>query len=134
MVKLLLFFISMNSLAAIYGEDNRVDTYDAPELQQRLSKSVPALVHKDRIKLNAFGTYDIIGRPMAEFDLCSTAKFADETNIANCSASLIAPDKILTAAHCISDGYYACENYRFVFDYVKKSEDLVVRQEFNKDQ
>lgn len=134
MIKLLFFFISMNSLAAIYGEDSRIDTIEASEFHQKLGRSVPALIHQDRIKKNNFGNYEIVGRPLSSMDVCSSAKFGEETNIANCSASLIGPDLILTAAHCISDGYYSCDKYRFVFDYTKKSEDLVVRQEFEEDQ
>lgn len=134
MIKLLFFFLSMNTLAAIYGEDSRIETFESNENLQLLAKSVPALIHKDRIELNQFGNYEVKGKPMLEFGFCSDARFVEETNIANCSSSLVAPNLILTAAHCLDENYYACENYRFVFDYIRKEEDLVVRHEFTPDQ
>lgn len=134
MIKFLFFFISMNTLAAIYGEDSRIDTYEASEELQLLGKSVPALVHQDRIELNQFGNYEVKGKPMMEFGFCRDTRFSEETNIANCSASLVAPNVILTAAHCFDEKYYACKNYRFVFDYVREAGNLVVRKEFEQSQ
>lgn len=134
MIKFLFFFLSMNTLAAIYGEDSRIETYEASDELQEIGKSVPALVHRNRITLNQFGNYEISGKPLMEFGFCSDTRFSEETNIANCSSSLVGPNLILTAAHCFDENYFACKNYSFVFDYIRRSEDLVVRQEFTKDQ
>src|SRR5690606_37926447 len=98
MIKLLFFFLSMNTLAAIYGEDSRIETFESNENLQLLAKSVPALIHKDRIELNQFGNYEVKGKPMLEYGFCADARFVEETNIANCSSSLVAPNLILTAA------------------------------------
>lgn len=114
---LLILLFSTNLHASIYGKDDRVDTIQAPAHLQDLARSVPALVQKNRIKALANGQFELIGNPMTKMGLCKDALFAEEANIANCSASFIGGNKILTAAHCFNEDTYKCENYHVVFDY-----------------
>ena len=45
--------------------------------------------------------------------MCPDERFAAQPANADCSATLIAPDIMLTAGHCIN----SCGDSRFVFDY-----------------
>lgn len=111
---ILLTLLSLPGLASIFGSDDRVDTKFASAEAQELAKSVPALIQKYRLKKLADGKIELMGQKIG---LCHDEAFAEEKNIANCSASLISKNKILTAAHCLDDSSYACGTYSIVFDY-----------------
>lgn len=117
---LIVLLLSFNTYASIFGPDDRVDTKYASIEAQELARSVPALIQNHRIKPLPDGTYELHGIPMTEIGLCAGEAFADEQNIANCSGSLIAKDKVLTAAHCFERAEYACETYSAVFDYQRE--------------
>jgi V8-like Glu-specific endopeptidase len=53
--------------------------------------------------------------------LCKTERFYDQPSGAFCSGSLIAPNLILTAGHCIRN-QTACSSTSFVFGFAMKSE------------
>jgi len=108
---------SINIFAGVFGEDDRISPREATAQNYFLSQSVPAMIHDSRVTQNESGDFTLKGKSYKEDNLCSDEKFADESLIANCSASLIAPNKVLTAGHCFSD-YYKCENYKVIFDYV----------------
>lgn len=114
-----IFLLSFSSLihASIFGNDDRVDTKYASVQSQELARSVPALIQTKRIKPLSGGKFELVGNPLTNFGFCSDETFAEETNIANCSGSLIAKNKVLTAAHCLDDAEYACQTYSVVFDY-----------------
>jgi len=84
---------------------------------QELARSVPALIQKHRIHKVGENKFSLRGTPMRELQMCQDETFSDESLIANCSASLIAPDKVLTAAHCLNSVGYECSTYSVVFDY-----------------
>lgn len=65
--------------------------------------------------------------PMEEkfFPICDGERFADQPTGAFCSGSLIAPNLVLTAGHCI-DTVEECEQTRFVFGYDVKEKDKSV--------
>lgn len=103
--------------AGVFGEDSRVDTVRASNFHQELARSVPALIQKHRITKLSSDKFELSGTPMANFNLCSDEPFIEEKNIANCSASFIGDDLVLTAAHCFLSKGYECDTYRVVFDY-----------------
>lgn len=109
--------ISTSAFAGIFGPDDRIDTKYASAYLQVLAESVPALVQKNRIEAVSDKLFKLNGIPMTKHGLCSTELFVEEKNIANCSASFIGKDLVLTAAHCFDNGTYACKNYSVVFDY-----------------
>lgn len=101
----------------IYGQDDRRDTrQSALPFAVDLGASSPALVaavniddsDPSHVRMLAPSLRDAIG-------LCSDESFAEQSTVAECGASLIAPDLVLTAGHCI-DGSN-CADARFVFDY-----------------
>lgn len=120
---LALSFLSFNAFAVIFGHDKRLEAQlEAPEFEKNLARSVPALILKSKLEKQANGDYRIIGKTLQkEFGFCEDANFSDQKRIANCSASYIGDQKILTAAHCLSpETKMGCEDYVYVFDYAKK--------------
>lgn len=131
MVFLALLVFPLVATAGVFDEDNRVDTIQASNFHQELARSVPALVQKHRIAKISADQFALTGTPMAEFNMCSDQPFVEEKNIANCSASLIADDLVLTAAHCFASKGYECETYSVVFDYLSGSNTVSQDQVYN---
>ena len=117
----LLFLISLNAVAhpdAIYGEDSRQDVYAVSNpLFVNLAKSTAALIVKTNIKSNQ-NESTISGRSLGDmFKLCPEERFRNQPSAANCSGTLVAPDIIMTAAHCYDLAKQTCKEYAWVFDY-----------------
>jgi V8-like Glu-specific endopeptidase len=51
------------------------------------------------------------------FNLCPEERFRNQPSAANCSGTLVAPDVIMTAAHCYDLAKQTCKDYVWVFDY-----------------
>lgn len=118
--------LSISALAStqspwvIYGQDNRHDLYSyANPKVVTLAKSTVALVKgSDLRKSNALST--LLAESYEEsMGLCSTERFKDQPAGAFCSGFLIAPNKIITAGHCI-ESISDCAETKFVFDYAMK--------------
>jgi V8-like Glu-specific endopeptidase len=108
--------------AVVYGEDDRVDVYDAPEPFAGLASSAAvALIHRDRLRLGGDGTYTLDAPLLGDaFSLCAGERFADQPSVANCSGVLIAEDLVATSGHCLGWGSgngVDCGQQRFVFGY-----------------
>lgn len=101
----------------IYGNDNRQDVfeYKSPEVV-RLSRSTVALVKSNKFTFsgNQFVIDDTDFK--TKMNLCSGERFAEQPAAAFCSGFLVAPNRIVTAGHCITSAS-DCEDVRFVFDY-----------------
>ncbi|MEZ4256136.1 MAG: serine protease [Polyangiales bacterium] len=105
----------------IFGSDDRKQYYQHTSewLRERGAHSAMALIgpgnldQRDprdvRIKL----TVKTVGEV---HDLCESVPFREEPAAANCSATLIAPDLVLTAGHCLGDAS-DCSSFAFVFGY-----------------
>ncbi|MBO6934129.1 MAG: trypsin-like peptidase domain-containing protein [Deltaproteobacteria bacterium] len=102
--------------AVVYGTDDRapLDPAVYPEIAQTLAALVPAdrlSIEGDRVTLAATTLAERLGGP-----LCDGERFATELSLSDCSAVLVAPDAVLTAAHCVPNDA-ACEALRVVFGY-----------------
>lgn len=117
MIAFTLLLVSLQLWSAIFGEDSRVDTWRSTPQFQELGRSVPALIQKHNIQQVGSNQFRLNGTPLKELNFCSDENFVQESIVANCSASLIAPDKVLTAAHCFNDSSHPCSSYNIVFDY-----------------
>ena len=53
--------------------------------------------------------------------LCSTERFLEQPTAAHCSGTLVAPDLVITAGHCV-ENQTQCNNTAFVFDYFYTAE------------
>lgn len=101
----------------IYGDDNRLENYQASAALQLLAASTVALVDASDLISNSAGQQVLSGENFGSaYNLCSSEPFRDQTSGAFCSGSLVGPDTIITAGHCITDAN-GCAKVRFVFDF-----------------
>lgn len=114
------FFFALEVSASILGGvDDRENISETNAEIQALARSVPALIQKHRLISINKDEYALKGLELiTDMKMCPGEKFSKESIVANCSASLIAPNKILTAAHCLYGEDYSCDTYNIVFDYL----------------
>ncbi len=105
----------------IYGSDGRLDLYQvSDERLKRLADSTVALVQNSNLTVGA-SIVTIKGDPFGSaYNLCASEKFQEQSTAAFCSGSLVGPDTIITAGHCIKN-QMDCNNTSFVFGYAVKS-------------
>jgi V8-like Glu-specific endopeptidase len=111
-----------SSQGVIYGADNRVDLNDVSDLAlKQLARSTVALFSTDQLVYDSvFDQYNF-ENPDLSITLCSSEKFRKQPTWAFCSGSLIEPDLILTAGHCVRDKR-DCKETKFIFDYDFKTD------------
>jgi len=100
----------------VYGTDDRKDpfAYADQVWAARALEFSAALVPTSQINATDPNNITIGNRTLAErLNVCPDERFASQPANADCSATLIAPDIMLTAGHCINN----CADSRFVFDY-----------------
>ncbi|MDP2866080.1 MAG: trypsin-like serine protease, partial [Elusimicrobiota bacterium] len=102
---------------SIYGDDNRLDYFEAPPAMRQLADSVVSLwPSKQVIKFGA----DKYGLATIGFgdalNLCPGEKFREQPIGAFCSGTLVGEDIVMTAGHCITDEA-KCADTKFVFGF-----------------
>jgi V8-like Glu-specific endopeptidase len=119
---LALTLLTTSAYAGIFGPDSRLETRETmPSEFLELARSSAALVPKENT-IKVEGGLKALGTPLSRLNFCEDIAFSEQRIVANCSASLIAPDIILTAAHCFDSKINrGCKDYSIVFDYVKDS-------------
>lgn len=102
----------------IYGKDSRRDphAYADQEWAERALEFSAALVRTDQLDQSdpsniRFRDQRTLGE---ENGLCPEVSFREQITGAGCSGTLIAPDLVLTAGHCLRT---PCEQLQFVFNY-----------------
>src|SRR5690606_17599279 len=123
----------------IYGEDNRIEVYEASEAQRLNARSAATMIPKKSISSpNRKGLVKIVQTSLKQFmekDLnpsggflsrilnkkekitfCQGERFVDQPSAGICSGFLIAPDLLMTAGHCM-DSESMCKSYSWVFGY-----------------
>jgi hypothetical protein len=105
----------------VYGTDDRQDVYAHPSASLRTlaHESIVALIRDTRLEEQMDGSFErtptlTLGEA---HDLCSDQRFIDQPTSAFCSGTLVAPDIVVTAGHCI-ETLSECMNTRLVFDYL----------------
>lgn len=109
------------SANVIYGADGRLDVYQVTDDRLKaLADSTVALVKNSDISV-AGSVATLIGRNFGtDMNLCSDEKFREQDTAAFCSGTLVGPDLVLTAGHCIED-ITGCQNTSLVFGFAVKS-------------
>jgi hypothetical protein len=129
----------------IYGDDDRIEVYEATPKLQKLAAAAASMVHKKEItpgstpglsQLTQRTLKDWLTAPQQEgftaapvmskihenvsaeqtLSFCPGEKFIDQPNPAMCSGFLIGPDLIVTAGHCVTLENF-CQDYQWVFDF-----------------
>ena len=107
----------MGKDAVIYGNDDRQEVYqhDGDVFGQIARNATAVLVQSNSI-YSSGGSVTLYGASLGQtMGLCSDERFYSQPTPGFCSGTLIAPDLILTAGHCISNS--SCGSTRFAFDY-----------------
>ena len=116
----------------IYGTDDRMEVFECSDnLMKELSLSTAAQIHNANISEES-GIFTIDEKTLSQGGICKSAKFSKQPMAADCSGFLIAPDKLVTAGHCIVD-LSDCKKFKWVFDYANR-ESIVKKFSFTKDQ
>ena len=113
---------STAQVKVIYGPDNRVDADESVNpMYQRLALSTAAMIPNSKIKEHNNMQVELVGKTLAQNGICESEKFSGQLAVGNCSGFLVAPNKLVTAGHCIQDEF-DCNNSSWVFDYKADSE------------
>ncbi len=101
----------------IYGSDDRLDIFAAAPRYRQAARSVAAVMDID-IAPDAQGLTDLKLQPFkTAFSLCAEERFSDQPVGGFCTASLVGPDLVLTAGHCLPAAEESCKTKKFVFGY-----------------
>ena len=105
--------------------DDRTDYFASSEMLRGIGDSICAFMAADTLTDNGDGTFTINPGTLADqFDpLCGGERFGDQPTAANCTATLIAPDILVTAGHCLDENGVrtAFDTFFFVFDYAVRT-------------
>lgn len=113
----------------VYGDDDREDVFSHPDaaLAELVRTSVVALIPKELVSIAGPDAVELTTSSFQEaYGLCAEERFAEQPSVASCSGVLIDDDLVLTAAHCLREGFgdsLGCDQYAFVFDYFLAEED-----------
>ncbi len=104
----------------IYGSDDRIDLYQTENSKLRsLADSTVALMQASDVKSEG-GSSRLTTEPYGTGNgLCKEEPFYDQVTAAFCSGSLVAPDIIMTAGHCVTS-QESCAGIKFVFGFAVK--------------
>jgi V8-like Glu-specific endopeptidase len=105
----------------IYGTDNRHQYYEITSAtERRLADSTVSLIDDARItRAGAAYLIDTSRTYAASQNLCASEPYRDEPASAFCSGSLVAPDLVATAGHCIDAA--SCGKTTFAFGFRMES-------------
>jgi V8-like Glu-specific endopeptidase len=122
---IIFLLMALNSFATtpdvIYGDDNRLDVYEAnpryAELARATAAKVPNIFMRQVGKEFYFRTMTLVDR-----GICADERFTTQTTVAICSGFLVGPKTLVTAGHCMQNRN-DCVNSRWVFGYSLSSKD-----------
>ncbi len=127
----------------IYGDDNRMEVYEASSAHQALAASAATMIDSSKISSSP-------GRPgilqieqtslrswlesqfeeiksdllsksaksavAEQISFCEGERFTEQPNAGACSGFLVGPDLLVTAGHCVVLADF-CQKYKWVFDF-----------------
>lgn len=104
----------------VYGQDDRVDPSEHPDenIRRLAQDSIVAIIPKPAIDAADLNDFQFRAQTLGEAqNLCSDERFTDHPTAGICSGTLIGPDLVLTAGHCLESGQSACGQLFAVFNY-----------------
>ncbi len=107
----------------IYGADSRRERYQVTSNKLRAAaRSSAALFGEDvLVRDSSSATWSVPDPPTLReiYELCPGQRFSSQPRVSFCSATLIAPDLILTAGHCMDprDDGRSCADTVVMFDF-----------------
>ncbi|MDD5656035.1 MAG: serine protease [Elusimicrobia bacterium] len=107
----------------IYGDDDRIDLYQVQDPRLlKLADSTAALFKSSDVFMDqATQQARLATRPYGEvMKLCPEEPFREQEKGAFCSGSLVAPNVIMTAGHCVATAE-SCAKIKFVFGFAIKA-------------
>src|SRR5579883_756452 len=103
--------------STIYGKDDRVDLYQVQSpAVRRLADSTVALFYASDVAVKDGKAGLALVSYGDDENLCPEEPFREQLDGAFCSGSLVAPDVIMTAGHCVAS-QEECANTKFVFGF-----------------
>lgn len=112
----------------VYGRDSRHDFYEVDSPAQRAVLPAAVSIFRDTALRRDGDNFALGGRPFGHEAkmICPGQRFFRQRAAANCSGTLIAPDLVLTAGHCMGPKNKPadrCPTARFVFGFSVDSAD-----------
>jgi V8-like Glu-specific endopeptidase len=111
----------------IYGGDSRRDFYEVENALERAALPAAVSLFRDTV-LRASGRNFTVGGQQFGHEsrgICPGERFFEQRSAAFCSGTLIAPDLVLTAGHCMGTKHLPatrCARTRFVFGFAVTAE------------
>ena len=113
----------------VYFTDDRLDYFEHPSplFKEMTREAIVALVPANRIDLSNPNNIRFSANTLGgSHNLCASERFRNDPTAASCSGTLIGPDLVLTAGHCVPR-LSSCQNLRFVFNYYFESEGVLAQ-------
>ncbi|MBI4679108.1 MAG: trypsin-like peptidase domain-containing protein [Elusimicrobia bacterium] len=112
-------------IEVIYGDDDRLDIYQVNNAKLlKMADSTAALFEGYNVKVEGAKALLTTRHYGDALRLCKEEPFYEQRTGAFCSGSLVGPDLLMTAGHCV-ETEEACKDAKFVFGFgVKKKGEL----------
>eukprot|EP00002_Diphylleia_rotans_P000007 TRINITY_DN0_c0_g4_i1.p1 TRINITY_DN0_c0_g4~~TRINITY_DN0_c0_g4_i1.p1 ORF type:complete len:750 (-),score=154.03 TRINITY_DN0_c0_g4_i1:304-2553(-) len=109
----------------VYGQDDRLDEYQVTDQQVKaIGQSTVVLMKKTELQRNG-NMYTLASSVVLEDNgICANQRFSQQVTPGFCSGTLISPNQIATAGHCIRS-QSDCDELVFVFGFVQTSQSSV---------
>lgn len=114
----------------IYGTDDRHEVENYPDdLIQSYSHSVAGMVFTQQLFLDEPDSnekIDFYRETLSETNphYCPNMRFNQQFTLPRCTGFLVAKDVLLTAGHCVDNASKCSDDYRWIFNYTSKSDQI----------